>query len=212
MTKKGDKVLGLKSKGSLVVFSGPSGCGKDTVLDKIKQNGYVFDKTISATTRDMRPGETDGVDYYFLSEESFKEKINNGEFAEYTLYNGNYYGTLKTEIENRVNNGGCVLLKIEVEGGANIKKMFPDSFSIFVFPPSLEELERRLRGRGTETEESFQNRYKVAIDEMSKAPEYDYVVINDDIDLCVEKVCGILEAEKNRYICMESIVKEILNK
>ena len=212
MTKGEDKALDLKSKGMLVVFSGPSGCGKDTVLEKIKQNGYVFDKTVSATTRAMRDGETDGVDYYFISKEDFEEKIKNDEFVEYTQYNGNYYGTLKSEIENRVNKGGCVLLKIEVEGGLNIKKAFPDSFSVFIFPPSKEELKKRLLGRGTETEESFNNRFNIALKEMATAPQYDYVVINDDVDLCAEKICGILESEKSKYSRMQNVVDEILNK
>ncbi len=204
--------MDLKNKGMLVVFSGPSGCGKDTVLEKIKEKGYVFDKTVSVTTREIRNTETDGVDYYFTSKEDFQKKINNNEFVEYTLYSGNYYGTLKTEVENRVNKGGCVLLKIEVEGAENIKKAFPEAVSIFIFPPSKEELKKRLLGRGTETEESFNIRYNVALKEMEKAPNYDYVVINDNVDLCAEKVCSILEAEKTKYSRMQTIIDEILNK
>ena len=212
MTKREDKALDLKNKGMLVVFSGPSGCGKDTVLEKIKEKGYVFDKTVSVTTREIRNTETDGVDYYFTSKEDFQKKINNNEFVEYTLYSGNYYGTLKTEVENRVNKGGCVLLKIEVEGAENIKKAFHEAISIFIFPPSKEELKKRLLGRGTETEESFNIRYNVALKEMEKAPNYDYVVINDNVDLCAEKVCSILEAEKTKYSRMQTIIDEILNK
>ena len=212
MTKREDKALDLKNKGMLVVFSGPSGCGKDTVLDKIKEKGYVFDKTVSVTTRPIRNTETDGVDYYFTSKEDFQKKIDNNEFVEYTLYSGNYYGTLKTEVENRINKGGCVLLKIEVEGAENIKKAFPEAVSIFIFPPSKEELKKRLQGRGTETEESLNIRYNVALEEMKKAPNYDYVVINDNVDLCAEKVCGILEAEKAKYSRMQTIIDEILNK
>ena len=204
--------MDLKNKGMLVVFSGPSGCGKDTVLDKIKEKGYVFDKTVSVTTRPIRNTETDGVDYYFTSKEDFQKKIDNNEFVEYTLYSGNYYGTLKTEVENRINKGGCVLLKIEVEGAENIKKAFPEAVSIFIFPPSKEELKKRLQGRGTETEKSLNIRYNVALEEMKKAPNYDYVVINDNVDLCAEKVCGILEAEKAKYSRMQTIIDEILNK
>ncbi len=204
--------MDLKNKGMLVVFSGPSGCGKDTVLDKIKEKGYVFDKTVSVTTRPIRNTETDGVDYYFTSKEDFQKKIDNNEFVEYTLYSGNYYGTLKTEVENRINKGGCVLLKIEVEGAENIKKAFPEAVSIFIFPPSKEELKKRLQGRGTETEESLNIRYNVALEEMKKAPNYDYIVINDNVDLCAEKVCGILEAEKAKYSRMQTIIDEILNK
>ena len=212
MTKREDKALDLKNKGMLVVFSGPSGCGKDTVLDKIKEKGFVFDKTVSVTTRAMRDGEINGVDYYFISKEEFLEKIKNNEFVEYTEYSGNYYGTLKSEIENRVSKGGCVLLKIEVEGAENIKKAFPKAVSIFIFPPSKEELKNRLLGRGTETEESFNIRYNTALKEMAKAPQYDYVVINDNVDLCAETVCGILNAEKTKYLRMQTIIDEILNK
>ena len=212
MTKREDKALDLKNKGMLVVFSGPSGCGKDTVLEKVKEKGCVFDKTVSVTTRTIRSNETDGVDYYFTSKEDFQKKIDNNEFVEYTLYSGNYYGTLKTEVENRVNKGGCVLLKIEVEGAENIKKAFPEAVSIFIFPPSKEELKKRLIGRGTETEESLNIRYSVALKEMEKAPNYDYVVINDNVDLCAEKVCSILEAEKTKYLRMQTIIDEILNK
>ncbi len=212
MTKREDKALDLKNKGMLVVFSGPSGCGKDTVLEKVKEKGCVFDKTVSVTTRTIRSNETDGVDYYFTSREDFQKKIDNNEFVEYTLYSGNYYGTLKTEVENRVNKGGCVLLKIEVEGAENIKKAFPEAVSIFIFPPSKEELKKRLIGRGTETEESLNIRYSVALTEMEKAPTYDYVVINDNVDLCAEKVCSILEAEKTKYLRMQTIIDEILNK
>ena len=204
--------MDLKNKGMLVVFSGPSGCGKDTVLDKIKEKGFVFDKTVSVTTRAMRDGEINGVDYYFISKEEFLEKIKNNEFVEYTEYSGNYYGTLKSEIENRVSKGGYVLLKIEVEGAENIKKAFNEAVSIFIFPPSKEELKNRLLGRGTETEESFNIRYNTALKEMAKAPQYDYVVINDNVDLCAETVCGILNAEKTKYSRMQTIIDEILNK
>lgn len=203
--------MALKGKGMLVVLSGPSGSGKDTVLEKLKQTDTVFDKTVSATTRQMRDGEVDGVDYYFIDKSTFEEKIENGYFLEYTVYNGNYYGTPKSEVEKHIDKGGCILLKIEVEGAGNIRKAIPEALSIFIIPPSLEELERRLRGRGTETEESFKERFETAKDELSRAEEYDYVVINDDIELCTKQVSRILETEKLRYSRMENIVKNILN-
>ncbi len=202
----------LMNKGMLVVLSAPSGGGKDTVLGKIKEMGIVFDKTISATTRAIRDGEKDGVDYYFLSQSDFEEKIAKGEFLEYTNYNGNFYGTLKGEVENRVNKGGTVLLKIEVEGAANIRMAEPDCVSVFLIPPSMDELEKRLRNRGTETEDSFQRRFAIARQELARASEYDYVVVNDDLDLCAATVCNILEAEKTRYSRMAETVADILAK
>lgn len=203
--------MALKGKGMLVVLSGPSGSGKDTVLEKLKQSDFVFDKTISATTRAIRDGEKDGVDYYFIDKTTFEQRIKEDYFLEYTVYNDNYYGTPKSEVERLVDKGGCILLKIEVEGAGNVRKAIPEALSIFIIPPSMEELERRLRGRGTETEESFQKRFETAKQELSRACEYDYVVINDNIDLCAEQIVKILESEKLRYSRMEDIVKNILN-
>ena len=202
--------MDLKGKGMLVVLSGPSGSGKDTVLNKLKESEFSFDKTISATTRAMREGEKDGVDYYFIDKTTFEKKIENGEFVEYTVYSGNYYGTLKTEVERLVAKGGCILLKIEVEGAGNIRKAIPDALSVFIVPPSIEELERRLRGRNTETEDSIQERLKEAIKELARADEYDYIVINDDADLCTEQVIKILESEKLRYCRMADFVNDML--
>lgn len=204
--------MDLKGKGMLVVLSGPSGAGKDTILDKLKESTFTFDKTISATTRAMRDGEKDGVDYFFIDKTTFEEKIENGEFLEYTVYSGNYYGTLKTEVERLVDKGGCILLKIEVEGAGNIRKAIPDALSVFIVPPSIEELERRLRGRNTETEESIQKRLKEAIKELARADEYDYIVINDNADICTEQVIKILESEKLRYCRMADFVNDMLEK
>ena len=202
--------MDLKGKGMLVVLSGPSGSGKDTVLEVLKESDFSFDKTISATTRDMRDGEKDGVDYYFIDKNTFEERIKNQEFLEYTIYNDNYYGTPKSEVERLVDKGGCILLKIEVEGAGNIRKAIPDALSIFIIPPSMEELERRLRGRGTETEESFQKRFKTAKEELARANEYDYVVINDDLNLCAEQIIKILESEKYSYCRMADFVEDML--
>ena len=202
--------MDLKGKGMLVVLSGPSGSGKDTVLEVLKESDFSFDKTISATTRDMRDGEKDGVDYYFIDKNTFEERIKNQEFLEYTIYNDNYYGTPKSEVERLVDKGGCILLKIEVEGAGNIRKAIPDALSIFIIPPSMEELERRLRGRGTETEESFQRRFKAAKEELARANEYDYVVINDDLNLCAEQIIKILESEKFSFCRMADFVDDML--
>ncbi|MBS7359183.1 MAG: guanylate kinase [Oscillospiraceae bacterium] len=209
MTKKEVVSLALTSKGVLVVLSGPSGCGKDTVLKMLKEK-VDFQKTVSATTRKMRDYETDGVDYYFITEEDFLKKIDDGYFVEYTYYNNNYYGTPKCEVESRIEKGGIILLKIEVKGADNIRKLVKDAVSVFIIPPSLEELEKRLRGRGTETEETFRERFEIAKEELRHASEYDYVVINDDVDLCADRVMEILRAEQFRYARMENVVNEIL--
>lgn len=204
--------MALKGKGMLVVLSGPSGSGKDTVLEKLKEMDIVFDKTISATTRPMRDGETDGVDYYFIDKQTFEKRIEEGSFLEYTIYNDNYYGTPKSEVEKHIDKGGCILLKIEVEGAGNVRKAMPEALSVFIIPPSMAELESRLKGRGTETEESFQKRFQLAKEELSRAKEYDYVVINDDINLCAQQISDILKSEKLRYSRMENIVNNILEK
>ncbi len=202
--------MALKDKGMLVVLSGPSGSGKDTVLDELKKTDIVFDKTISATTRQIRENEKDGVDYYFIDKTTFEKRVEDGYFLEHTIYNDNYYGTPKSEVEKHIDKGGCILLKIEVEGAGNIRKAMPEALSIFIIPPSLEELEKRLRGRGTETEESFRKRFETAKQELSRACEYDYVVINDDVTLCAKEISGILKSEKLRYSRMENTVKNIL--
>ncbi|MGN0526454.1 MAG: guanylate kinase, partial [Acutalibacteraceae bacterium] len=180
-----------------------------TLLEKLKTK-VDFKKTVSATTRKMRDGEKDGVDYYFITKEDFLNKIAQGYFLEYTCYNGNYYGTPKCEVESRVEKGGIVLLKIEVEGAENIRKLMKEAVSIFIIPPTLDELSNRLKGRGTETEETFKERFDIAKEELREAAQYDYVVINDDIDLCVDRITEILHAEQFRYSRMENIVNEIL--
>ncbi len=199
------------SKGILLVVSAPSGCGKDTVIDALKKSDFDFQKTVSATTRNMRDGEIDGVDYSFITKELFLEKIENGYFLEHTIYSGNYYGTPKTEVEKHLSNGACVLMKIEVEGAGNIRKLMPEAVTVFLVPPSMEELERRLRGRGTETEESFQARFATAKKELKRAPEYDYIVVNDIVENCVERIRNIVETEKLRYSNAKDFVDELLN-
>lgn len=202
--------MDLKNKGVLVVVSAPAGCGKDTVLENLKTRDLSLNKTISVTTRNMRVGEKDGIDYYFTDKETFCKKIENGEFLEYTEYNGNYYGTLKTEIERCVGKGGFTILKIEVEGGENIRRLIPEAVSVFIIPPSMEELENRLRGRGTETEENLRIRLHTAKTEITKAADYDYIVVNDTVDACTDRICQILNSEAMRYNRMAETVKNLL--
>ena len=181
---------------SIVVISGPSGCGKDTVVKKILSMDERFILSVSATTRQRRPIETDGVDYIFLTTEEFEAKLENNEFLEYTNYCGNYYGTLKSQIEQKVADGKVVVLVIEVEGAANVKKVYPDALTIFVAPPSLEELERRLRNRGTEGDDVIKQRLFKANEELGFKSSYDYIVENNFVEQCAESIINIYDNEK----------------
>ncbi|MBQ5325850.1 MAG: guanylate kinase [Oscillospiraceae bacterium] len=181
---------------NLVVISGPSGCGKDTVVKHILKTDDRFVLSVSATTRPKRPTETDGVDYIFLTAPEFIARIAGGEFLEHTLYCDNYYGTLKSQIEQKVAEGKVVILVIEVEGAANVKKVYPDALTIFVAPPSLEELERRLRNRGTEGDDVIKQRLFKASEELGFQSSYDYIVENNFVEQCAQSIINIYENEK----------------
>ena len=181
---------------NLVVISGPSGCGKDTVVKHILKTDDRFVLSVSATTRPKRPTETDGGDYIFLTAPEFIARIAGGEFLEHTLYCDNYYGTLKSQIEQKVAEGKVVILVIEVEGAANVKKVYPDALTIFVAPPSLEELERRLRNRGTEGDDVIKQRLFKASEELGFQSSYDYIVENNFVEQCAQSIINIYENEK----------------
>ena len=183
----------VPQKRCLFVISGPSGSGKNTVYDGVKKLLPSITHTVSATTRAMRPGEAYGVDYYYISDEEFQRKIENGEFLEYVQYGGNYYGTLKSEID-RLNMLQMVpVLIIEVNGAQSVKRIYPDAVTIFIVPPSIEELERRIRGRGHNTEEELKTRLGIAAEEMRNSDQYDFCVVNDDLDQCIDEVYHIIK-------------------
>ncbi len=182
----------------LVVVSGPSGAGKDTIVRYLLEKDCMFSLAVSATTRAPRGQEVDGVDYYFLTESDFECKVKNGEFIEYAQYGNSYYGTLKSDVENRVADGKTVILVIEVNGAANIKKLYPKAITIFIMPPSLDVLEARLRGRKTETEEAIQRRLRIAESEMQKSKDYDYVVINDVLQTAVDDAYSVVIKAQNK--------------
>lgn len=195
-----------KKTGQLIVISAPSGAGKDTVVKElIKKNPDEFWVSVSATSRLPREGEQEGVDYYYLTKEEFEEKINEGFFIEYTNYAGNYYGTPKKYIKEKLDKGKDVILIIEIEGASNIKKLIPEALMIFIMPPSLKELVRRLKKRGTETDEKIIKRFHTAYKEINEVTKYNYVVVNDILEDAVEKVESIIKAEKCRVDRIEEV-------
>ena len=185
-------------KGSLFVVSAPAGCGKDTILNEMFKRTDTAGYAVSATTRAPREGEVNGVHYHFLTREEFERKIADKEVLEYTEYCGNYYGTLKRSVNDLLEAGKDAILKIEVEGAMNIKKMFHEARLVFILPPSWEVLEKRLRDRGTETEDKIVERTKQARNEIKFAEHYDYLVVNDELDAAVDDLLTILKAEKLR--------------
>ncbi len=184
----------VSNNGMLILFSGPSGVGKDTVLDVILEKDKSLQRSISLTTRHRRENEVDGRDYYFISIPKFEHMINNGEVLEFARYGRNLYGTPKAPVDKWLSEGKTVILKIEVKGAQKIKKMYPESVAIFLMPPSMEELEKRLRFRGTESEEDIKRRLDIAHKEVSKSSDYDYVVINDDLDSASDNVISIIKS------------------
>lgn len=197
----------LDNKGVLIVMSGPSGAGKGTLCAALKEK-LPMALSISATTRQPRDGEVDGVNYFFLSKDAFEEKIKNDGFIEWAEVYGNYYGTPKAYVEEMLGSGKNVMLEIDTQGAANVKKNMPDAVLIFIMPPSYKELESRLRGRGTEQEEQIQKRLSCAIDEINAMSGYDYVIINDDIDKAVNDIVAIVTTQRfnvNRNLNMPSI-------
>lgn len=184
------------SEGLFIVISGPSGVGKGSLCKKlVKQfDGYF---SVSATTREKRDGETEGVDYYYLTKEEFEEKIRNNDFLEYATYGDNYYGTLKSMVVSKLDTNKCVFAEIEINGARKIKELYNDSILIYIMPPSLEELEDRLRNRNTEDRKAIEKRMMITKKEMSESLDfYDYVVVNDDFDETFELIKDIIEKEK----------------
>lgn len=186
------------TRGLLIVVSGPAGSGKGSVLNKVfeKSNDFVY--SVSATTRDPRPGEIDGVQYHFKTKDEFEKLIAEDAVVEHTFYCGNYYGTLRPVIEKDLCEGKNVILEIEVDGAMQIKKKFPEAVLVLVVPPDFATLEARLRGRGTNTEEDILNRLARSREELAIFDKYDYLIINEDnmLDKAADKFIGIIESEK----------------
>ena len=189
----------MSERGLLIVFSGPSGVGKGTVRQEIFSTpDHKFEYSVSMTTRAQRPGEVDGKDYFFRSREEFEELIRNGQMLEYAEYVGNYYGTPLTYVNETLDKGIDVFLEIEVQGALQVKKKVPDAVFIFLTPPDLNELEERLVGRGTDSEEVIAKRIERAREEIALMSEYDYAIVNDEVPLAAERVKRVIEAEHFR--------------
>ena len=196
-------------KGLLILISGPSGTGKGTVCDLLRQKHPEISYSISATTRQPRPGEQDGVNYYFYTKEKFREMIDQGQLLEWAEVYGNFYGTTKQKVLDRLDAGEDILLEIDTQGALNVMKVMPEGLFIFLLPPSLEELAARLKGRGTETEESLHRRLGAAVDEIKLATKYRYVVVNDKVEDAEETIANIIEAEHHRSDLNESLLAKL---
>lgn len=199
------KILKQRERGSLIVVSGPSGCGKGTVIQEFLKNHKDAWLSISCTSRDPRPGDVPNESYFFISRDEFEEKISKEEFLEYAEYNGNYYGTPKEHIEERLAKGIDVILEIEVQGALKVKELVPEAICIFIMPPSMKELKKRLVGRGTESKEKVLGRFKTAYQEINNVTRYNYVVTNDEIENAVAKMSAILLSEKCRVDRIEEL-------
>ena len=198
-------------KGILIVFSGPSGCGKDTVLKKLLERNSDMRASISMTTRAPRGREVDGTDYYFVTREYFEKKVSENKMLEYAEYAGNYYGTPKAPVDEMLNAGISVVLEIEVQGAAKIRKLYPDVVSVFLMPPSLSALESRLRNRGTDDEETISHRLFIAEQEIRRAGEFEYAVINDDLEDAVNAFDMIVRSEKMKISRNKNLISEVIN-
>ena len=198
----------MDRKGILVVVSGFSGSGKGTLMKALVEKYHQYALSISATTRQPRPGEENGRDYFFVTSEAFLKMAEENALIEYAQYVENYYGTPREYVEKQLASGRDVILEIEIQGALRIKEQYPDALLLFVTPPSAEELKRRLTNRGTESAEVIEARLKRAAEEAEGVEAYDYIVVNDDLEACTERLHQLIEAQHSRT----SLQKEFLNR
>ncbi|CAG7603916.1 Guanylate kinase [Paenibacillus solanacearum] len=194
-------------RGILIVLSGPSGVGKGTVCKALRECASDIVYSVSATTRAPRQGEVEGVNYFFKSREQFQQLIEQDQMLEWAEYVGNYYGTPRKFVEDTLASGKDIILEIEVQGALKVKQKFPEGVFIFLLPPSLPELENRIVGRGTETEDVIRSRMSVAMEEIALMEHYDYAIVNDQVDLACSRIRSILVAERSRKDRMVSKIK-----
>ncbi len=198
-------MIKTKKQGLLIVLSGPSGSGKNTVCDMAKEVMPNIWESVSMTSRKPRKGEVDGKDYYFVSEEEFEKNIEDGKMLEHAKFAGNYYGTPRESVQKQLDAGRDVLLVIEIQGALQIKEKIPQALFVFLLPPSMKELKRRLRMRKTETEEKLMERFETAYKEINELPKYNYVIVNDKADEAARKLEAIISAEKCRVDRIEEV-------
>ena len=197
--------------GLLIVVSGPAGVGKGTIVRNMMENDPKFVFSISATSRIPRTNEIEGKNYYFKTREQFEEMIKNDELIEWVEYCGNYYGTPRDLVCSEIEKGNVVILEIEVDGALNVKRLFPDCVLCFIIPPDFSELEKRLRGRGTDTEESIIKRLERAKDEFKYIENYDYLILNDSIENAAQRIFNIVQAEQMRTNRNQLLIKKYKN-
>ena len=195
------------NKGVLYIMSGPSGTGKGTICKVLEKDEGIF-LSVSSTSREVRPGEIEGVTYNYTSKENFQKMIDDGMMLEWAMYDGNFYGTPKTTVSKMLDEGKNVILEIEVQGAFKVKEIFPETVMIFVLPPSMSELKKRLIERGREGEERIKSRMEAAIDEMELAARYNYVVVNDNLDECVDEVRKIIKQTTENRSLLYNLLNE----
>ena len=198
----------MHNRGLLIVISGPSGAGKGTICKALIEKHKELYVSVSATTRQPRAGEVDGVNYHFTTKEDFVERIERNDFLEYAEVYGNYYGTPKSKVEEMLDKGVDVILEIDIQGALKVKENFEEGVFIFILPPSMEELKQRIIKRGSETPESLMTRFKSAYQELNYVSKYNYAVVNDEVHLAATKIEGIIAAEKCR---VDRIKEKILD-
>ena len=195
-----------KKQGQLIVISGPSGTGKDTIVEKVLKKDKNTWLSVSATSRKIRKGEVDGVNYYYMTDKEFEEKIKEDYFLEYAIYADNYYGTPKNNLIKHLDKGIDVILVIEIEGAKKIKELLPEAIFIFIMPPNEETLLKRLSSRKTEDKKKIIQRFNIAYQEMNEVTKYNYVVVNDNLEEAISKVEAIIKAEKCRVDRIEEML------
>ena len=199
----------MNKEGILIVVSGFSGAGKGTIMKALLERYDNYALSISATTRNPRPGEEEGKAYFFKTTEEFEKMIAKDDLIEYAMYVGNYYGTPKAYVEEQLRAGKDVIQEIEIQGALKVKEKFPNTLLLFVTPPSAEELRKRLEGRGTETQEVIDGRMKRAIEEAEYMDQYDYLVVNDELDVCVEEMHHLIQGEHERCFRNQTFIEHM---
>ena len=200
------------NKGGVFIISGPSGSGKDTVLAELFRNKPDLLFSISSITRPMRQGEKEGEKYNFISKEKFLYMIENDMLLEHNVFVENYYGTPREPVENAVKEGKDIIIEVDVNGAAQIREKLPEAVSIFIMPPSFDELKRRLKGRGTESDELIEKRLNSALGEIKRAAEYDYIIVNDNITAAADNILSVILSSSFKTDRQKNIIDEVLSK